>query len=304
MRVTQRSIALTSLQGLGRSLDAINRLQQQLTSGKVINTPSDSPVGTNKAMQLRRSQAANDQYALNITDGTGQLDTTDSALQSMLSLVHKVRELTVQGLNEGGLSADARQNIRTELLGLRESMLGVANTAINGRPVFGGVTTGQQAYDPATGTYLGVGGAGGGPVYPVNRRVGDTTVVRTDITGPEAFADPTGVDPDLFALVQKIADDVVAADPSPLGDDLSTLDRAQSRLLTAAADIGTRAARLDQAAQVNADRKLSLQSQLADVENIDLPKTIMELQMQKTGYQAALAATAQAIQPTLLDFLR
>ena len=30
----------------------------------------------------------------------------------------------------------------------------------------------------------------------------------------------------------------------------------------------------------------------------------MRLQMQEVGYQAALAATAKALQPTLMDYLR
>ena len=30
----------------------------------------------------------------------------------------------------------------------------------------------------------------------------------------------------------------------------------------------------------------------------------MRLQMQQVGYEAALAATAKALQPTLLDYLR
>ena len=55
---------------------------------------------------------------------------------------------------------------------------------------------------------------------------------------------------------------------------------------------------------MNADRALTLSSQLAETENIDLPNTIMRLQMQQVGYQAALQATAKALQPTLLDFLR
>ena len=43
---------------------------------------------------------------------------------------------------------------------------------------------------------------------------------------------------------------------------------------------------------------------LAEVENIDLPKTIVELQMQEVAYKAALGATARVVQPSLLDFLR
>jgi flagellar hook-associated protein 3 FlgL len=58
------------------------------------------------------------------------------------------------------------------------------------------------------------------------------------------------------------------------------------------------------AGTVNTSTALNLKTQLSDTEDIDLPKTIMELQMQQNGYQAALKATAQVIQPTLLDFLK
>jgi flagellar hook-associated protein 3 FlgL len=33
-------------------------------------------------------------------------------------------------------------------------------------------------------------------------------------------------------------------------------------------------------------------------------KTIMELTLEQTGYQAALQATASVMQPSLMDFLR
>jgi len=52
------------------------------------------------------------------------------------------------------------------------------------------------------------------------------------------------------------------------------------------------------------DRLLSVTTQLSDIEDIDLPKTIMDMQLQQTSYQAALAATAKVIQPSLIDFLR
>ena len=39
-------------------------------------------------------------------------------------------------------------------------------------------------------------------------------------------------------------------------------------------------------------------------ENADLPRTMMELQMQEVAYKASLAATARVLQPSLVDFLR
>ena len=50
--------------------------------------------------------------------------------------------------------------------------------------------------------------------------------------------------------------------------------------------------------------QLETQNQLSEVEGVDLPATIVELQLQEVAYQAALGATAKVLQPTLTDFLR
>jgi flagellar hook-associated protein 3 FlgL len=135
---------------------------------------------------------------------------------------------------------------------------------------------------------------------PVTRRVSDSEKMRVDITGPEAFGAPGN---DLFAVVQRIATDLVA-DPAALETHLADLDTIMNGMSAAVADVGTRGARLERVAQINFDRSTRLSQQLAETENIDLPNTIMMLNMQKVGYEAALAATAKAISSTLLDYLR
>ena len=294
MRITQRAVTLTSLQGLNRNLDAVSRLQQQLTSGRLISKPSDSPTGTNTAMQVRAEQAAVEQQSRNITDARGWLDRTDSALQEMLATVRRVRDITVQGASTGSSSDASRQALATEAASLREGLLALANGSVNGRPIFGGVTAGSKAYDSTSGSWLGVSGS------PVMRQVSDTEQVRVDLTGPEAFG-PAGND--LFAVVDRIAKDLVS-NPAGLTVDLADLDTRMNGMLSAVADVGARGARIELSQKINADRSLMLGSKLAETENIDLPNTIMRLQMQQTGYEAALAATAKAISPTLMDYLR
>ena len=76
-------------------------------------------------------------------------------------------------------------------------------------------------------------------------------------------------------------------------------------MLTAVADVGSRGgAHRPARSRSTPTAPSALSSQLAETENIDLPNTIMRLQMQEVGYQAALAATAKALQPTLMDYLR
>ncbi len=293
MRITQRAVALTSLQGLNRSLADVGKLQEQLSSGRVISAPSDSPTGTNRSMQTRSDQMAVDQQARNITDAKSWLEGADSVLRSMVSAAQRVRDLTVQGSNTGALSPASQAAIGMEVAALRETLIGQANRPIQGRPLFGGVTSGSLAYDPS-GNFVGRGGA------PIMRRVSDTEAVRVDVTGPEVFGPPGN---DLFALVGKIATDVTA-NPAALAVHLDDLDTAIDRLLTGVSDIGARAKRIERAEEINGDQSLVLQSRLAETESIDLPATIMALQMRQVGYEAALSATAKSLQPTLVDFLR
>jgi flagellin-like hook-associated protein FlgL len=296
VRITQRAVALTSLQGLNRNLDAVGKLQQQLTSGKLISAPSDSPTGTNRAMQTRSEQAAVAQQGRNITDAKSWLEQGDSTLREMLDTSRRVRDLTVQGLNSGSLTEASSKALATEVNSLQEGLIGLANTKVQGRPLFGGTTPGNAAYK-TDGTWAGQAGP------PITRKVSGSEMVRVDVTGPEAFGDDSS---NLFTIVADIGKDLDAStgDPTKLAGHLAKLDAVMQKMTTAVADIGSRAARVERAEEMNFDRSLGLEQSLGETENIDLPNTIMRLNMQQVGYEAALAATAKAISPTLMDYLR
>jgi flagellar hook-associated protein 3 FlgL len=284
--------------GLQNNLTKMGRLQEQLSSGKLINRPSDSPTGTISSLQLRSEIRSLEQYARNAEDGIGWLGTIDTTLTSSLAQVRRVRDLTLEGASAGaGSSPQAREAIAAEVDNLRESLIGLANTRYLDRPVFGGITPSQAAYDLTNGTFRP------GPVGDVKRTVGDGTVVRVDLDGPTAYGadgDPT----QLFTVLQDIADHLRAGDPAALRADLSGLDTATGRIQTSLSDVGARYNRVEQMRQTADDRVISLKGQLSEVEDIDLPQTIMDVKLQETAYQAALAASARVIQPSLMDFLR
>jgi len=293
MRVTQGSIAATSLANLQASLARNAALQQQMTSGKVINKPSDSPTGTVSALSLRGQIADHQQYSKNASDGRAWLGTVDTTLQSVNSLLQRVRDLTLQGSSTGSNDATSRQAIATEVSSLRGELMGLSNTQQGGRPVFGGTTAAGQAFDPTTYAYVGDDGA-------VTRRLDDATTIEVGANGKSVFGDGPG---SVFAVLDSIADNVVN-NPSALAGNLDALDGRMSSVLQNLTDVGVRETRIDAATTANDDRVLSLKGTLSGVEDIDLPKTILDLQLQSTSYQAALSATAKVLQPSLMDFLR
>lgn len=60
-----------------------------------------------------------------------------------------------------------------------------------------------------------------------------------------------------------------------------------------------------QSMQTRAEHAMTMmRGGLSQVEDIDLPRTVMDLQMQQVAYQAALSVTAKVIRHSLADFLR
>lgn len=291
-RITTRSMYNSTLSQLQASQTRISRLQSQMSSGKRISKASDDPSGAASAMQMRGELSRYTQYDRNSSDGLAWLGTIDSTLQSMNTSMNRVRQLVVQGSNTGTMSATDRQALATEVSGLRQSLLGAANTTYLGRPVFGGTTSGSVAYD-STGAYVG-------DSHVVTRAVGDNQTVRVDITGPEAFS---AGGTDVFSLLSKVQTDLTS-NTAGLAADLTSIDAVMNQMRTGLSDVGARYSRIETLTTDAATRSTDLTSQLSQVEDSDMAQTMTELSMAQTAYQATLQSTAKVIQPSLMDYLK
>lgn len=125
-----------SLANLEVRQTALTNLQQQMTSGKKITSPSDDPTGAAQAERAmnRIARIATDQRALeaqknSISAAEGTLGTITDALQNF-------RDLVVSAGN-GSTTPSDRVTIATQLKGLRDQVLNLANTLdSNGQPLF------------------------------------------------------------------------------------------------------------------------------------------------------------------------
>ncbi len=304
-RVTQQTVQRSTLTNLQTNLTAMSVLQDKLSGTKNITRPSDDPSGTVSAMALRSALRANEQHARNAADGEGWLTTADAAIGTSLDAIRRVRDLTVQGASTGVMNAQAREAMAVEIEGLRDDLLAQANATYLGRPVFAGtavdVAVVRTPADPAVPGSVATYQHRGVAVVEVLRRVDATTKVRVDVDGTAAFGDGAT---SVFATLDRIAAELRKPAGGDVGPEIATLDGHRDALLREVAGLGARHVRVQTAASAALDTKTSLTSQLTSIEDTDLPKTIMELQMQEVAYQAALGAASRVLQPSLMDFLR
>jgi flagellar hook-associated protein 3 FlgL len=295
-RVTQHMMTQRSLTSLQTNLGRMAKLQEQLSTGRVINRPSDAPTGTASAMRLRDNMSSVQQYQSNAQDGLGWLGTIDNTLTSLTDQTRAARDTALQGVN-GSVSQASRDALAATIDQVRTSLLAGANTTYVGRPVFGGVTSGSTAYaDDGSGgvTFTGTPGQ-------VNRTIDDGVRVRVDQDGDAVFGSGTDT---VFDHLTALSDALRSGDGAGISTGIGQLNADLDQMIAAHAEVGTRYARLDAANQAGADKELSLKTSLSQIENADLPSVIVDLKMQETTYQASLAATARVMQPSLMDFLR
>jgi flagellar hook-associated protein 3 FlgL len=291
-RITQRSMSQTTLAGLQANLARLQATQARLSSGRAISRPSDSPTGTMASLRLRSDLDRLAQLDRNADDGKARLGTADNALTDGLAILREARDAVLQGAN-GSLSATDREALAAQVDGLRTSLLAVANTRYLQQPIFAGTAGASAAYD-ASGAYQGDAGA-------ITRTIASGVKVTVNATGEEVFG-PAGSD--IFTVLSDIADDL-RNNPSALtSTDLGQLDAGYLRIQNALASVGSRYHQIEIMQQRNQANQLESQNQLSEVEGVDLPATMVDLQLQEVAYQAALGATARSLQPTLMDFLR
>ncbi len=295
-RITNQQLLLSSQRSIQSSRAQLAQLQEQVSTGKAVSRPSDDPSATASIMRVRSEQRAVQQYSTNITDGLAWLATVDSALTGSEDLLREARDLTVRGANTGTMTPAAREAIATQLEGIRADLLQQANSTYLGRSVFAGTSDAGVAFDTSNPAdpYAHTGAAGA----QVSRRISETETVVVDADGAAAFG--TGSS-SLFALIDDVVADLRAG--ADVSARITELDAHRDSITTQHALIGARYARMEQAQETNLSRSTALETQRSGIEDVDPAKAIIELQAQELTYKTALAVTARALQPTLLDYL-
>ncbi|GAB4010175.1 flagellar hook-associated protein FlgL [Nocardioides ultimimeridianus] len=291
-RVTQRMTTAHSIDAIQQTLGRMAKTQEQMATGRLLNRPSDNPTDTTAAMRLRDSMAANSQYSRNATDGLGWLTRIDSTLASVTTSVQRAYTLALKGANSGSMGPAALGSLADEIDGIRSSMLADANATYLNRPVFGGVTSGDTAYD-TSGTYVGTTGN-------VTRRIADGVNVNVNVDGTAVFGSGAS---SVFQELSDLSTALRSGSDAGISAGISAMQARIDTVTSARTSAGVVYQQVQNAGDAASSAQLQMKSSLSTLEDVDLASATVNLQSQQVAYQAALAATSKTIQRSLLDFL-
>ncbi len=286
-----------------QSQQRVLQLQQQIATGKAIQTPSDDPVGTGEAMWFQEQIRSNDQYQKNLSETLSGLSATDSSLSQIQDLLGQVGSIQTSGADDS-LGADARKALASQLNGIIQSLVQQGNSQYAGLYVFGGQKTTQaplQVQQDAQGNVTAVTyQTAGGAVAPTTRAVAQGVTVKTNVTLPELF----GGNGDVFNTLINLRNALQGNDGATVRGVGDTIGKMQDTVSLASTYIGSLENRVTSMQNAAQQQAASYEEGRSQAEDLPEAQGAVDLQAAQTALQAALASGASILNLSLLDYMK
>ena len=300
-RITTQMTTASVLSSINNVQDQLATTQQQLSTGKRINQPSDDPYGASLAIQLKNDLQGLSNYNNAVTDGTAWTSAADTSLTNVMSMLQRAQELTVQASN-GDESPTDLSSTADEIDQLADAIKQEANTQYNGQYVFSGTATGTQPYSNATGDVFQ------GNTAAVTRQIGPGSTLQVNVDISSLLGSGTSAnDGKLLNTLRTIAADMRSGNSSGVADlssnQLTNLQNSLNSLEQLQANVGAAQNRLSMAQTRIQGLQNSDTAALSNDEDVDMAKAVTTFSSEQAAFTAALKAGANIVQSSLMDFL-
>ncbi|WP_211749592.1 flagellar hook-associated protein FlgL [Paenibacillus sp. Marseille-Q4541] len=300
IRVTSSMMNTQMLSNINRNLNKMSNLENQISTGRKLNKPSDDPVGVTYALRYRAELASNEQYQSNVDSGLSWLDMTDSAMQQTNEIVTRMKELAIQGTT-GVVPQSGLDAIREEVEELQSQLVSIGNTEIRGKYIFNGQKYDQAPYELSAGmnSYADLNPDKSAVIYGISQN----TEMQINTSGSDFFGNSTEED-NIF----KIADNLVSAlkngDYDGVRNQLTNIETRTTKMLGSLSEVGARTNRVELMQNRLDQQDLNLTTLQSKTEDADIASLMIQATSAQTIYQASLQTSAKILTPTLMDFMR
>ena len=291
---------------LGSIQGSLAKTQEQLSTGKQINKPSDAPDKASLITRLQSEMTRQASYQGNLNAVNIRLQAQETALTNTSDVMYRFKELAVQAANDTLSNAD-RNTISMEMIQLRDQILSMANSQdSNGNYLFAGSRVSQAPFAED---------AKGRVVYQGDQSrmmvpVGDNRRMSLNIPGSDAFVrlvrddgkgNPVGVG--FFQALADMVDSVKNIDRPNIQRGIKELDAMQQSISYATARVGTDMNVVDSQGAVLDEITLRLKTTLSDVQDLDYTEAITKMNKDQLALEAAQSSFAKISKLTLFSYI-
>jgi flagellar hook-associated protein 3 FlgL len=314
MRITNNMLTANFMNNYNNALTRVSDLQQQISSGKAIDRPSDNPVKAVRSLKFYTSLSGNNMFTQNANDAISWMKTSDSAVSGVVTAMTSIRTLVSQSISAN--PELAYEAIAKQIDGLIDELVTLGNTQVSDRYVFAGqndrMATQPFTRDSVTGevTYGGTfneqSGQSDAGTITMKISPGDPDPQRdkVNIDGVQLFGALDGGDSghpsifnDLLDIKNKVQNGTITTDA------LQTIDDDMDYVISAQTTLGARQSSYQTMLGVLQGDNVTIKSDLSKNEDLDEAQASIDMAAANNVYSAALAVGAKVLPKSLVDYL-
>lgn len=305
MRITPSMVIREITKNLNNRSETILTAQTQLATGKRINRPSDDPTGAAKILYKKSDIAQMEQYKDNIQNARDWLQSTGNTLTQIEDLLIEIYNVANEGKSEL-ISAEVKDGLATQVDQYLQQMLGIANTQVGGKYIFGGTQTLTQPFTETTvaGEITQVDPNANGINGSLIRCISKDQTMTINTKG-DALFQPNGVGAsgDIFDVIIDLREYLQADDVSGIGTQITELESLIDSVAKENSIVGSKINRLDGIVARLDQEILNTKESLSDVEDTDFVQATLDYQTAYQSYQASLNVSSSLLKISLLNYL-
>jgi len=288
MRISTNTIYQSGISKISALQSEQTKLQQQISTGKRIASPSDDPVAAARALSLSHAQGVNAKFADTRKTAQTKLSTIESNLTGVTNLLVAAQSSLVAAGN-GAYSNQERVSMATEFNDSLQALIGMANAKdAYGNYLYAGYQTATQPFvaSAAGANYQGDNGQ-------QLLQVDSERQMAVNVSGDNLFKaggnDIFATLSSLVSLLNTLVTDATsqAALTSGLATAMSSLSSSVDNVLNIRASVGNKLNELDALDIAGSDRDLQYSKSLSDIQDTDYASALSDLAKQQTIMEAA-----------------
>ena len=315
MRITNASMVRSHLYDTQNNLTNMSKINQQISTGKVINTVSDDPHKAIKIMNINNEIKYTEKYNYNIDETVGWMNTTDGALDNVGNILGEIKE-TILKVGNGTYSQNEMKSLNEDMNEKIKQLADTLNSTHGGKYLFGG----SSVDDAPITVKLEFSKDKNGQTIPntddlkadissginidYNISVGEILNIKDGNGNTVNLLDEIN---NLSTLMNDIAngDEQTAAKAKEtlLNDTKGKIDTLFDHVVNERTSLGVRVSTAEKIKELNDEDILNIQDVLSKTQDTDVVEFI-ELKSAEMIYQASIQVGAKLIQPTILDYIR
>ena len=324
MRITNASMVRSHLYDTQNNLTNMSKINQQISTSKVINTVSDDPHKAIKIMNINNEIKYTEKYNSNIDETVGWMNTTDGALESTGNLLNEIKE-TILKVGNGTYSQNEMKSLNEDMNEKIKQLADTLNSTHGGKYLFGGSSVDDAPItvieNPDGTVKLEFSKDKNGQTIPntddlkadissginidYNISVGEILNIKDGNGNTVNLLDEIN---NLSTLMNDIAngDEQTAAKAKEtlLNDTKGKIDTLFDHVVNERTSLGVRVSTAEKIKELNDEDILNIQDVLSKTQDTDVVEKFIELKSAEMIYQASIQVGAKLIQPTILDYIR